>query len=335
MVDIQPIKNQYLTALKERQQIIDKVNEIIRDLNNLNFDDLINLNNKIEEIKTEIAQIESELTSYNSRLTTNEDAINGLSNNFNSFETETENTLNSKVNKSGDTITGILSITSISGTPRMYMKHPSLDITTTPTSNCFIDQEYLDKNGKRFALIESLASANSPTRQIGIMINSSNVGDTWHRLQLTHDGTSAYVTAPSWSVGTNDNSDKILTIKMANSLPSLMHTVGNETIAGNKSFTGIIDITNSIILKGNENNPDIIMRRSGTNAVNMGVFIGDTSYTALTISTSGKSIAIGSDTVKPYANTPQSNARGTEIATAEWVIARINEFASKNNLNGL
>lgn len=53
MVDIQPIKNQYLTALKERQQIIDKVNEIVRDLNNLD--------NKINEIKSELTTIENEL----------------------------------------------------------------------------------------------------------------------------------------------------------------------------------------------------------------------------------------------------------------------------------
>lgn len=110
MVTIEPIKNQYLTALKERQQIIDKINEIIRDLNNLNFNDLVNLNNKIEEIKTEVAQIEGELISYDSRLTTNENTITDLSNHFNSFETETKNTLNNKVNKSGDTMTGNLVI---------------------------------------------------------------------------------------------------------------------------------------------------------------------------------------------------------------------------------
>ena len=143
-----------------------------------------------------------------------------------------------RVKRSGDTMTGILSITSTSGTPRLYLKHPSLDITTTPSSNCFIDQEYLDKNGKRFALIEGLAGGNSSTRQIGLMINSSNGSDSdsWSRLQLTHDGSTAYATAPSWSVGTNDNSDKILTIKMANSLPSLVHTTGNETISGIKTF---------------------------------------------------------------------------------------------------
>lgn len=154
-----------------------------------------------------------------------------------------------RVKRTGDTMTGILSITSTSGTPRLYLKHPSLDITTTPSTNCFIDLEYLDKNNKRFALIESLAGGNSSTRQIGLMINSSTVSDkdTWSRLQLTHDGTTAYATAPSWSVGTNDNSDKVMTIKMANSLPSLVHTTGNETIAGSKRFSqGLIRLHEAI-----------------------------------------------------------------------------------------
>ena len=188
------------------------------------------------------------------------------------------NSVAGKVSKSGDTVTGILSITSTSGTPRMYLKHPSLDITTTPSSNCFIDQEYLDKNGKRFALIESLAAGNSSTRQIGLMLNSSTVSgnDSWSRLQLTHTGTTAYATAPSWSVGTNDNSDKILTIKMANGLPSLVHSTGNETINGIKTFN-----------------------------------------------------------TSPVVPSTSSGANGSEIATADWVLARINELATKNGLNGL
>lgn len=45
-----------------------------------------------------------------------------------------------------------------------------------------------------------------------------------------------YATTLSWSVGTNSNDDKILTIKMANSLPSLCHSSGNETWAGTKTF---------------------------------------------------------------------------------------------------
>lgn len=188
------------------------------------------------------------------------------------------NSVAGKVSKSGDTMTGVLSITSTSGTPRLFLKHPSLDITTIPSSNCFIDQEYLDKNGKRFALIEGLAGGNSSTRQIGLMINSSNGSgsDSWSRLQLIHDGSTAYATAPSWSVGANDNSGKILTIKMANSLPSLLHTTGNETISGIKTFN-----------------------------------------------------------TSPVVPSTSSGATGSEIATADWVLARINELATKNKLTGL
>lgn len=360
MVSIEPIKNQYLTALKERQQIIDKVNEIIRDLNNLNFDDLINLNNKIEEIKTEVAQIESELISYDSRLTSDENSITDLSNHFNSFETETENTLNSKVNKSGDTITGILSITSTSGTPRMYIKHPFLDITTPPTTNCFIDQEYLDKNGKRFALIESLASGNSPTRQIGLMINSSNVGDSdnWNRLQLTHDGTSAYVTVPSWSVGTNDNSDKALTIKMANSLPSLVHTTGNETINGSKTFASrIVEQKNSdmgvemlstsfdrnVTITSYQRPVQFIARdKNGESVMLLQTYAESNNRRGLDLvlydmNGNQSTLSLKSDGSKRYATSPTTplNATSNEIATADWVISKINELATKNNLAGL
>lgn len=64
-------------------------------------------------------------------------------------------------------------------------------------------------------------------------------GYTSFTIKRLVDGT-AYATAPSWNVGTADNSDKIVTTYMVNSLPSLVHTSGNETIAGTKTFTGTV-----------------------------------------------------------------------------------------------
>ena len=238
-------------------------------------DDVVVINSEIDALNqavealqpAEIEAIEAAVQALQTTVATLESTVATLN-----------NSVAEKVSKSGDTMTGILSITSTSGTPRMYLKHPSLDITTIPSSNYFIDLEYLDKNDKRFALIESLAGGNSSTRQIGLMINSSTVSgnDSWSRLQLTHDGINAYGTAPSWSVGNNDNSGKILTIKMANSLPSLVHTTGNETINGIKTFRS-----------------------------------------------------------SPIVPSTPSNASGQEIATANWVITKINEMATKNGLAGL
>lgn len=81
----------------------------------------------------------------------------------------------------------------------------------------------------------------------GVIISAYNSTGTQQSLSLySFDegvGQEAYVQHPSWSVGTNDNSDKSLTIKMANSLPSLVHTTGNETISGVKTHTSYIQST--------------------------------------------------------------------------------------------
>ena len=131
MVTIEPIKNQYLTALKERQQIIDKLNEIITGLNALNFDDLTTIqaelvaireslqtqNTAITEINNSIGQIESELTSFDNRLITLNTNIENTESNLTSFENDTALNLQSKVNKNGDTMTGNLGIpTTTTGT---------------------------------------------------------------------------------------------------------------------------------------------------------------------------------------------------------------------------
>ena len=124
MVTIEPIKNQYLTALKERQQIIDKLNEIINGLNALNFDDLTTIqaelvaireslqtqNTAITEINNSIGKIETELTSFDNRLITLNTNIENTESHLTSFENDTALNLQSKVNKNGDTMTGNLGI---------------------------------------------------------------------------------------------------------------------------------------------------------------------------------------------------------------------------------
>ncbi len=297
MVTIEPIKNQYLTALKERQQIIDKVNEIIKDLNNLNFNDLINLNNKIEEIKIEIAQI--------------------------------ENDLSGKVNKNGDIISGSLQLNTDADNTYI-IKRSDLDRSVTPLYPVSDDANVqtlvtvLDKNNSTLSYIQR------SERPIGTILShvinqTANGSIRNHQMnQVIGTDGSLYVTIPSWSVGTNDNSDKILTIKMANSLPSLVHTTGNERIAGYKDFvTGIG------------------LKSDGTKSINFTNENGDNQgYLSMTNGNIWFKSNNGNITLEVpngTANAPDtpSTAISNEIATANWVISKINELATKNNLAGL
>ena len=110
MVTIEPIKNQYLTALKERQQIIDKLNEIITGLNALNFDDLTT-------IQAELVAIRESLQTQNTAITEINNSIGQIESELTSFENDTALNLQSKVNKNGDTMTGNLGIpTTTTGT---------------------------------------------------------------------------------------------------------------------------------------------------------------------------------------------------------------------------
>ena len=186
-----------------------------------------------------------------------------------------DSALDGKVSKSGDNMTGILGI--LMNVPQVYLTNTVDDFTLPSTVvNTTHYLAYLDKNGQDTFHITEFTYVGG--RGVAITLRNKTTGAIVEaNLGMTvEDGGTFYLTAPSWSVGTNDNSDKILTIKMANSLPSLVHTTGNETINGIKTFS-----TSPIV-------PD----------------------------------------------TP-SNATGSEIAVAKWVISRINELATKNGLNGL
>lgn len=81
-----------------------------------------------------------------------------------------------------------------------------------------------------------LAGDGTSTRTYISVFRKVNGETVYSDLQahLKADGTK-YALAPTWNAGTADNTDKIVTTKMANSLPSLVHTTGNEEIAGIKS----------------------------------------------------------------------------------------------------
>lgn len=191
------------------------------------------------------------------------------------------NSVAGKVSKSGDTMDGDLRI--ITDVNDSYsIKNNSLDRMVEPSYPASGDSDVqtliivLDKNNSSLAYIER--SIRPEGTILSHVINQTANGSIRnHQMNqvIGVDG-SRYVTIPSWLLGTNDNSDKILTIKMANSLPSLVHTTGNETINGVKTFSS-----------------------------------------------------------SPIVPTTPSSATGSEIATANWALARINELATKNGLNGL
>ena len=181
------------------------------------------------------------------------------------------NSVAGKVSKSGDTISGVLTFNS-----NTNLKSTARNLSNTGQYNQLM--WYLSDSATRTALVAPYRFSDRDNLQIltrRLKTDGTAIGESKIELHALDDGT-VYATAPSWSPGTNDNSDKILTIKMANSLLSLVHTTGNETINGVKTFSS-----------------------------------------------------------SPIVPSTPSSASGSEIATAEWVIAKINELATKNRLTGM
>ena len=265
------------------------------------------------------------------------------------------NSVAGKVSKSGDTMTGELTTIRPGWNSRTF-KSTGIDATALTNED---QRPYyirtLDKNDRVIAHDIVFAMSNRVFRQLKSNYYNSDgtvASTSILTIRADSDGT-AHVSAPSWSPGTNDNSDKVLTIKMANSLPSLVHTTGNETVAGAKTFkndvtlntggfvpisikSAIIDSTvsdsfmNQIVFKDKN---DVIMGRFGVtnyDIKSVGITTNwNNAWYSLTLNKSTNG------TVYAIAPTTPSGATGTEIATADWVLARINELATKNGLKEL
>ena len=139
---------------------------------------------------------------------------------------------------------------------------------------------------------------------------------------------------------------------MANSLPSWVHTTGNETIAGVKTLTSAL-LSKNMEHTVNEavsgwtwiGNHEI----RDKNGARMGelrtirrptgdTFINQTDIIAVGSNGAESRISVGvldNGNLWATAPTTPSGATGTEIATADWVITKINEMATKNGLAGL
>ena len=305
------------------------------------------LNQAVEALQpAEIEAIKSAVQTLQATVTTLESTVATLN-----------NSVAGKVSKSGDTMSGNLTVqndsvreltlknTSIS---KSYERYKQVGIINGNASDGVI--------GK----IEILRNTPLGFLGSGVIISAYNSTGTQQALSIYSfdDGVNqeAYVQHPSWKVGTNDNSDKSLTIKMANSLPSLVHTTGNETIAGSKRFSQGLIRQHSAISAGSVPTSDQyvpivnVQDSSGTDFGYIRMFAGANSKLRLLQIQINKLNDDGSTPENSFlqlfaedengparatAPTTPSGATGTEIATANWVLTKINELATKNGLNGL
>ena len=182
----------------------------------------------------------------------------------------------------------------------------------------------------------------------GVIISAYNSTGTQQSLSLYSfdEGIAqeAYVQHPSWRVGTNDNSDKSLTIKMANGLPSLVHTSGDETVAGEKTFLNYARFLAHPIIKVSGNAMEIhhtgmdystsnsaesfihFYDKSGTQTARIGVINGASKSVSINQKWNNVwyDLGIKFDGTNGfgYAPTTPTNATSTEIVTANWTIGK-------------
>ena len=248
-----------------------------------------------------------------------------------------------RVKKSGDTMSDNLSIAK-SGVSTLILKRT--DANKDHPSYKQLGVIRAEANNGMSSQIEFLRNTPLGYLGSGVIISAYNSTGTQQHLSLYSfdEGVAqeAYVQHPSWMVGTNDNSDKSLTIKMANSLPSLVHTTGNEDIAGVKSFTGgwrvvnatTMDIINQGIPKDaypTATSQRFINFKDAGNIARAGLYGGsraNDNHIGLRVYGSSNFGGIelsynpNDNTYKVVAPTTKSDATSNEIATANWSIGK-------------
>ena len=286
------------------------------------------LNQAVEALQpAEIEAIKSAVQTLQTTVATLESTVASLS-----------NSVAGKVSKSGDTMTGEL-------------------LANGGVRANFVRKLQSDGQNVGSVLFEETDKSNVASLNARKSTGTNTAVYPYLKLYANSDGT-YYATLASNYNGQNDNSDKILTIKMANSLPSLVHTTGNEAISGTKTFTSrIVEQKSSdmgmemlstsfdrsatftsyqrpvqFIAKDKNNNSVLLLQTyaESNNRRGLDLTMYDGGGNAATL-------ALKSDGTKIYATAPTtpSSASGSEIATADWVLARINELATKNKLTGL
>lgn len=249
------------------------------------------------------------VTQYDDGLMTSEDKIK-LENVQNVYATKeqvdnVQLSVNDKVSRRGDTMTGLLN------------------------AKAGVDTKFtrlLDTRGFQRAFTVYNYDDNQSVAELHTQITTSNGTVIYPALKLFAlvDG-SYFATLTSSILGVNDDSDKIMTIKMANRLPSLVHTNGSEDIYGFKKFL------NNIALKNDATKSLTFSKADGTEAG----YISITGSGDMWIKSSSGKLTLEAPNGTANAPATPSNATGKEIATAEWVRALINQFAAANGLNGI
>ena len=319
-------------------------------------DDVVVINSEIDALNQAVAELQpAEIEAIKTAVQALQTTVATLE----STVATLNNSIAGKVSKSGDTMTGNLTVEK-SWTPLTTLRITSASLTNPASSVRDLGYTFEDSDGYQIGSMYERIATNGDL-YLALQTKSNKSGSE-KRSSITiynnADGT-AYATAPSWSVGTNDNSDKILTIKMANSLPSLVHTTGNETVAGNKIFTGTFGLQRTnpqIIVKDTDGDSTVqpssnqtpfylqVVDKNGkvycnllsvTHRASDDVIISSFGNDGRSWSGGIKLTTLPDGTTYAECPTTPSGATGKEIVTANWVLARINELATKNGLMGL
>lgn len=229
-------------------------------------------------------------------------------------------------------------------------------LSLDPTTSGFARFGMWDANSKAVAGFTGSTNENYSDSSINIQRNVDGVRKSSNlTIRMMADG-SVYGIAPSWNVGTADNTDKILTTKMANSLPSLVHTTGNETIAGNKTFTNVPYVSKEapilVIKSTNENktdpsnnaNAECGIYISGSDNNNFGKFYStlDSENTAITRMMAWSSYKASLEVINKADGTSYSTAPATKdthpdntIVTKKWSLDKFVAKAGDTMTGGL
>ena len=230
--------------------------------------DVVVINSEIDALNQAVAALQpAEIEAIKSAVQTLQTTVATLESTVSALN----NSVAGKVSKAGDTMTGTLSINN----GNSIIRKTTLESNNSATTVTEVGRIQIRSASNETANLISVSSpANNSTylratRKVGksnvdadIIVNVGASGDK-------------YATAPT-PPNKADNSTKIATTAWVNTATSVVHTTGNETISGIKTFN-----------------------------------------------------------TSPVVPSTSSDATGTEIATANWVIAKINEVATKNGLSGL
>ena len=253
-----------------------------------------------------------------------------------------------KVSKSGDTMSDTLTIVKSEGI-FLVEKLNGYANGNTLNKRQVVSNYVHDKNNTNISdRFTAIYPDNSRTCGISLWDESRRYGQLY--VQSFNDGTFCGI-ASSWSVGTNDNSDKILTMKMANSLPSLVHTTGNETINGLKVFMSEVQVPRNGVnfrLKNAEITRGTFPSTGKWNRIQWAdVSDAELGGIQMDYTTSGVTkirtyvtngthaswdfgvVLENSGVTYGTAPTTPSNATSNEIATANWVLGKLGSGALK------